>query len=304
MGGNKTRQLEFVMADVQQKGYDAVISTAGSQSNWCCQLAAAARRLGMEAAFVLYSGLHPERQGNLLLHSIMGSEIRILEGQTKIVNKRVVRTGNYASNASTVMDELAREFRKRGRNPVILNPSDIQGQCMRLQICGWVEAAEEICQQLEAQKINSQYIVCCEGSGATQAGLILGIKLLSHSLEVIGISVSRPKVESVERIIIAANQVAEFLGLGVSVTPDEVTVFDDYIGESIGVMTEECLEAIKLTAQTEGIFIDPVYTGKGMAGLIDLIRRGRFNSNDTVIFIHSGGVPALFAYAHDKEFAK
>lgn len=302
MGGNKARQLEFIMAEIQQKGYDTVISTAGSQSNWCCQLAAAARRLKMEAAFVLFSGVHPEMQGNLLLHNILGSEIRILDGQLKMVDNRVVRTGNYGTDASRVINEMLGEFRKKGRNPIMIDHTNINDPFIHLGVSGWVEAADEIQQQLHAQKIEAQYLVCAQGSGVTHAGLVLGLKLLKLPLNVIGIAVSRPKDEGVNNVVVAASETAKSHGLDVSVTPKEVIVYDDYIGEGYGVMTEGCRKAIKLLAQTEGIFVDPVYTGKAMAGLIDLIHKGRFTSRETVIFVHTGGIPGLFPY--DEELTK
>ena len=129
--------------------------------------------------------------------------------------------------------------------------------------------------------------------------MILGFRLLKAPIKVIGISISRTKDECIEKVVTGTNEAAEFLGVDVSITPNDVTVYDDYLGEGYGKATKEGIEAIKLVARTEGIFLDPVYTGKAMAGLIDLIRKGRFTSKDTVLFIHTGGLSALFAY--DKE---
>jgi len=296
LGGNKVRKLEFIMADVKQKGYDAVISTAGSQSNWCLQVAAAARKLGMEAAFVHFSGVHPEVQGNLLLHHILGVENRILEGTVKQEGTRIALTGSYAAEKDKVMGQLVKKFREKGRKAIILNAVDISDPCNLQGASAYVDAVDELEKQLEAQKVDANYLVFAQGSGTMHAGLILGVKALKSSMKTVGIAVSRPAAEGINNAVINANATAKFLGLDVSITPDEVTVYDDYIGAGYGAMTEQCLEAIKLVAQTEGIFLDPVYTGKAMAGLIDLIKKGRFKSRDTIVFIHTGGIPALFAY--------
>lgn len=299
MGGSKARKLEFVFARVQREGYNAVITTSGSQSNWCCQVAAVARRLKMEVGVVLFSGVHPETQGNLLLQNLMDTKVKILEGQLRIVDGRSVRTGSYGDSVVSEMNRMADDFRKRGHNPVIVNAMDVSEPYVKLVVCGWVEGLAEIWQQLQDKKINAQYLIYAQGGGGTAAGLTLGIKLLKLPLKVIGIAVSRSAGEGRYNVATAVNMTAEFLGKDVSIAPDEVTVYDDYIGEGYGVMTEGCREAIRLVARTEGIFLDPVYTGKAMAGLIDLIRKGRFTSKDTIVFVHTGGLPALFAY--DKE---
>lgn len=302
LGGNKCRKLEFMMADIEEKGYDAVISTAGSQSNWCLQVAAAARKLGMEAAFVHFSGVHPEVQGNLLLHNILGVQNKILEGRIKWEGPRMVLTGNYATEKDRVMGQLVEKFREKGRKAIILNAGvDINDPYNLQGASAYVDAVEELEKQLEAQNVGANYLVFAQGLGTTHAGLILGVKVLKLSIKPVGIAVSRPTAEGIDNVVINANATAKFLGLDVSITPDEVTVYDDYFGAGYGEMTEQCLEAIKLVAQTEGIFLDPVYTGKAMAGLIDLIKKGRFKSTDTIVFIHTGGIPALFAY--NKEIA-
>lgn len=295
-GGNKSRKLEFVMADVKEKGYDAVVSCAGSQSNWCLQVAAAAHKLGMEAAFVHFSGHHPETQGNLLLHNILGSKNVILEGQIKREGERIVMTGNYGAKKDETMAQLVEEFRRKGRKATILNVMDINDPCNLQGSAGYVNAVEELDMQLKAQKVGANYVLFAQGSGGTHGGLILGLKALKLPIKTIGIAVSRPKAEGINNVVSNANATAKFLGLDVSITPDEVTVYDDYIGTGYGAMTEGCLEAIRLVAQTEGFFLDPVYTGKAMAGLIDLIRKGKFTSKDTIVFIHTGGIPAIFAY--------
>jgi len=289
-GGNKVRHLEFVLADIKHSGADTVVSTFGTQSNYCLQLAAAARKLNMNAGFVLFEGQHPEMQGNLLLQKILNSRVKILKGG--------LFTGEYAANVDKEMDKMAQEYIKMGHKPAIIkdgrNPN-----YDNLSVIGWVDGAEELLHQLQVKKINARYLVVSVGTATTSAGLILGLKLLKSPLKFIGITVSRSKEEGIGRIVKKANAAANFMSWDVNITPEDMAIYDEYIGERYGIATKECLEAIKLVAQTEGFFLDPVYTGKGMAGLIDLIRKGKFTSEDTVVFLHTGGFPAIFAY--DKE---
>lgn len=289
-GGNKVRHLEFVLADVKRSGADTVISTLSTQSNYCLQLAAAAHKLNMNAGFVLYEGQHPEMQGNLLLQKILNSRVKILKGDRL--------TGEYAANVDKEMDKMAQGYIKTGHKPVIIRYSR-DPYYDNLAVIGWVDGAEELLHQLQVDRINAQYLVVSVGRGITSAGLILGLKLLNSPLKFVGISVGMSKEEIIGQVIQKANDAANFMNWDVNITPEDVTIYDEYLGEKYGVPTKECLEAIKLVAQTEGLFLDPVYTGKGMAGLIDLIKRERFTSEDTVVFLHTGGFPAIFAY--DKE---
>ena len=283
LGGNKCRKLEYVLADAQQKGIDTLITSGSSQSNHALQTAAAARRLGMEPYLVLVKGVHVETQGNLLLQNILNSAVNIVE---------VADPGEVFSAMPEKMNELADELRSKGRNPLVI-PA---GAEIPLGTAGWVNAAEEIGRQLKEQKIDAQYVVLAHSGGGTQAGLVLGFKQLNLPLTVVGISVIYKKDQAVDEVVTLVNDTAKLLALDAAVTRDEVMVFDDYIGQGYGIPSRECIDAIRLVAQTEGIFLDPVYSGKGMAGLIDLIRKGQFTSQDTVIFIHTGGAPAVFAY--------
>ncbi len=286
-GGNKGRHLEFVLADVQRSGADTVISTLSSQSNYCLQLAAAACKLNMNAGFVLYEGEHPEVQGNLLLQKILNSKIKILKGDRL--------TGEYAANVDKEMDKMAQEYIRMGHKPVCIKYGN-DSYYDNLAVIGWVDGAEELLQQLQVDKINARYLVVSVGTANTSAGLILGLKLLKSPLKFVGISIGRSKEELIGRIIQKANAVANLMSWDVKITPEDMTLYDEYMGGKYGVPTKERLEAIKLVAQTEGFFLDPVYTGKGMAGLIDLIRKGTFTPDDTVVFLHTGGLPAIFAY--------
>jgi len=287
MGGNKCRMLEFVLAEARRQGADAVISTASSQSNFCLQLAAAARRLGMKPSFVLVRGVHVETQGNLLLQNILDSDIRILE--TSDIG------AIWGGAVAKEMAKLADDLRSRGYKPFIVSPSlpDISPV---LATAGWTLAADELITQLKDREIEAQYVVVANGGGNTQGGLVLGSKCLKASHRVMGIAVLLDKKTLVKELIAYTDAVADFLGLGVKVQPDDFEIIDSYLGEGYARPTREAIEAIRLVAQTEGIFLDPVYTGKAMAGLIDLVQQGRFKRSDTVVFIHTGGIPALFAY--------
>ena len=289
LGGNKCRKLEFVMADAKLKGIDTVITTGSSQSNFALQMATAARKLDMEAYLVLFKGVHPETQGNLLLHDILDSKVRIIELDLSEL---------LGGTIMVKMNALADELSQQGRHPLVI-PA---GAHTPIGTTGWVNAADEIWQQLQAQNIDARYLVVTNGSSGTQAGLEVGVKYLKLPLKVIGISVFNKAANAINEVVNMANETAKFLNLDLAFTPDEITVYDDYIGEGYGIITDGCIQAIRLVAQTEGIFLDPVYTGKAMAGFIDLIHKGKFTAKDTVVFIHSGGIPALFAY--DKEIAK
>ena len=289
LGGNKCRKLEFMLGDALQKGIDTVIGTGGAQSNFALQLAAAARKLKMDVYLVLVKD-HSEKQGNLLLYDILDAKVILVD------------PGEIASASGDLMlakmNALADDLRKQGKKPLVLPV----GGHIPLGTAGWVNAVDELWQQLKSRKINAQYLVITTGSFGTQAGLELGVKYLKLPTKVVGISVSQKSLPAAKAVADMVNQTARLLDMKVTLTPEEVTVYDDYIGEGYGKMTEECRQAIKLVARTEGIFLDPVYTGKTMAGLIDLVRKGKFTSKDTVVFFHTGGVAALFAYA--KELAQ
>ncbi|MCD5412721.1 MAG: D-cysteine desulfhydrase family protein, partial [Dehalococcoidia bacterium] len=268
LGGNKCRKLEYVLADALKNGVDTLITSGSSQSNHALQTAAAARKLGMEAYLVLVKGMHVETQGNLLLQNILNSTVNIVE---------VADPSEMFTTMPRKMNELADELRSKGRTPLVI-PA---GAEFPLGTVGWVDAAEEIGRQLKDQEIDAQYVVLAHSGGGTQAGLVLGFKQLKLPLNVVGISTMYQKSAAVNEVVTLANDTARLLGFDVTITPDEVTLYDDYIGEGYGIPTEGCIEAIRLVAQTEAIFLDPVYSAKAMAGFVDLIRKGEFTSRDT-----------------------
>jgi len=287
MGGNKARKLEFILAEAQNHGATTIISTASAQSNFCLQMAAAGRKLGMKSRFVLFRGVHNETQGNLLLQNVLGSEIEILETS----DMRQVQ-GDFISDK---LDEIAELLAAQGEIPYVVK-HNLPETAAILGVVGWALAAEELRRQFDQLGIDPEYILLANGGGGTQAGLELGRRLLNAKWRIIGIPVLNKNEISARLTADQVNAVADFLGISIHIEAEELELHDEYLGDGYGIPTSEGLEAIRRVARTEAIFLDPVYTSKGMAGLIDLAHKGRFQKSETVVFIHTGGVPALFAY--------
>lgn len=290
MGGNKARKLEFILGDAQKHGATTLISTASAQSNFCLATAAAGRRLGMKSSFVLFKGVHNETQGNLLLQNLLGANIDILD-----TDDMSLVTGNFISDK---LQAVAEQAKANGETPYVIK-HNLPEMTVKLGVVGWMTVAEELDQQFEQMGLKVDYVVLANGGGGTQAGLELGSRYLKSQWKVVGIPVLNRKEAAVRLTSEQANAASEFLGLGIKVTPEEIEIHDEYIGEGYGIPTAEGLSAIRQVAQTEGIFLDPVYTSKGMAGLLGLTKQGRFSRSDTVVFVHTGGTPALFAYSNE-----
>lgn len=292
LGGNKCRRLEFLIGDALQKGFDSfLISGIGNMST---QLAAACAKLGIKARHIVQGDFSPkEKQGNYVLHKILNSDIRVNSDiMVMEVSGPVETLDDVKANINFVLDSEVLKLRDEGYNPFAIR----DWQSPIVENVGWVNAVDEIWQQLKAQDIEAQYLVVTSSEGATLAGLIVGAKYLRAPFKVIGISNLYKKAKAISEVVRISNETAEFLALGINIMLDEVTIYDEYVGDGYGNITKECIEAIKLVTQTEGFFLDPEYTGKAMAGLIDLIRKGLFTSEDTVVFIHTGGIPSLFVY--------
>jgi D-cysteine desulfhydrase family pyridoxal phosphate-dependent enzyme len=277
-GGNKARKLEFVFGDAVEKGADVVVAAGVVQSNCVSMVASAARKLGMKPVLVLQGKEPEEVDGNLLLDKLLSAEIRYADTLSWDV------TGKLAS--------VADEFREKGYTPYIIPV----GATTPLSLLGYAVAMEELVNQFDEIGESLDYVVCACGTGGTQAGLILGKKLLDVGVEVLGVTVFADKVAASDHIAELVNGAAELLEVDLAVSAGEVAVFDEYIKEGYGVLNEPVTEALKLTAETEGIFLDPVYTGKAMAALIDLIKKDCFKEEDNVAFLHTGGLPSLFPH--------
>jgi D-cysteine desulfhydrase family pyridoxal phosphate-dependent enzyme len=294
LGGNKARKLEFIMADVVTQGADTVVTWAGVQSNWCRQVAAATARMGIRAVLVLLKkpGAKVTEDGNLLLDRFLGADIRIVEapGEKGFLELEHVRA---------VLDPVVEEELEAGRK-VYLAPvggSLMEGSMHRpLGSLGYVEAFRELLEQTRALGFAPGAVVLASGSAGTQAGLLAGAKLLCPETRIVGISVAGagPVISRYVRSITEA--LLEDLGEAPSVSHDEVVVLDDYLGEGYGVLNQSITDAIGLLARKEGILLDPVYTGKAMAGFLDLAGKGYFPEGKPVVFLHTGGTPALFPY--------
>lgn len=292
-GGNKSRKLEFIVRDMLEKKADVVITWASLQSNWCMQTAAAARTFGIKPVLVLFkpAGLPAEPDGNLLLDVILGADIRILEAE----KGRVIKS----AEAMDVLHEAANEVRGSGHKPYLVpvGGSLVRGDMDKpLGAISYVASFAEMLEQIRAGGVEPDYIVHATGSGGTQAGLVVGARALTPSCRVIGISVSDPKGPFSEDILEIARATDEALGLGLEILPDDIVVFDEYLGEGYGIVDKAVAEVIRLVFQTEGIVLDPIYTAKAMIGLIDLAKTGFFKPTDRIVFIHTGGTPALFPH--------
>jgi len=282
-GGNKTRQLDFIMAEAQQKGADAIITGAATQSNLCRQTVAACRRLGMKPYLILLHGVKgPLMQGNLLLDHLLGAEVTIIEGED-------------FGTLTPLFQQKAEELRRQGHKPYIFNPFNATTS---LAAVAYVDAFMELTDQLEQRELRVDYLYL-SAFNITPAGLALAAKFLGSEVKIVGITPARLPEDRPTDIARIANSTARLLGLEASLKPEEIVNYDVYVGEKYGVPTPKGVEAIKLVAEAEGILLDPVYTGKAMAGLIDHIRRGLVRKGETVVFLHTGGTPALFAYISD-----
>jgi D-cysteine desulfhydrase family pyridoxal phosphate-dependent enzyme len=276
-GGNKARKLEFLLGEAQNLGADTIITTGAIQSNHVRMTAAAANKFGFRTVLVLRGKKPPTYKANLLLDHLLKAKVHFIDTEDlEEINQR--------------MEEIASELSKRGHNTYII-PS---GGSTPVGVVGYALAMKELLAQAFDMGIEFDHIVLACGGGGTQAGVVLGAKALNMNVGVTGISVSRKATFLRERIAKLAEGAARQLGLSITFSPSEIEVYEEYIGKGYAIPTLECIEAIKLVAKLEGIFLDPVYTGKAMAGLIDLIKKGHFRSNENVIFLHTGGTPAIF----------
>jgi len=280
-GGNKTRKLEYLMGDALNRKADYIVTGAGFQSNWCTQSACAARKLGMKIALIKKGpkdGYDSEDyDGNHLLHFLCGSDIQ------------VVRPENFEKTAQETMEKLS----KAGHRPYLI---PLAGS-IPPGVAGYVNAMLELLQQAVDMGVEIDYLVHTTGSGGTQAGLIIGAKALSTGIKIIGVANgSWQKEEQSKNISRVLGEALSFLELDLKITGEDIVIYDQYAGGGYGFMTQPKAEAIKILAESEGLFLDPVYTCVAMACLIDLCRKGFFRPDDVVVFLHTGGQAALFPY--------
>lgn len=276
-GGNKTRKLEYLVAEALRQGCDTLLTIGAPQSNHARQTAAAAAKAGLKRALVLRGSAPRERTGNILIDDLIGAE--------------VFWAGARADTAA--LTEVADELRARGQRPYVIP----LGGSNPIGAAGYVAAMLELAQQTRALNVDFDAIVFATSSGGTQSGLVVGARLASYTGRILGISVDHPADHLVDVLIDLARATAEHIDRPMLFERDDFEVNDHYLGGGYAVMGEPEREAIALCAQTEGLLVDPVYTGRALAGLIDLVRRGEFRRDQQVLFWHTGGTPALFAYA-------
>jgi D-cysteine desulfhydrase family pyridoxal phosphate-dependent enzyme len=283
LGGNKNRKLEFLLAEAQAHGARTIITAGAVQSNHCRQTAAAAARFGFDCILVL-SGKPPDSpSGNLLLDQLLGAEI--------------VNT-SLAERDQTLTATFDRAW-ESGRRPYLVP----YGGSNATGACAYAEAMQELlvqCQTATPPGCPPNWIVFPSSSGGTQAGMLVGSRLFGFSGQILGISVDEPENVLQAKVAELATATAELLGEAIIFKPEEVQVNANYLGGGYGVMGDAEREAIAIFARTEGLILDPVYTGRAAAGLIDLIRNGFFSKDDHVLFWHTGGTPALFAEQYQK----
>jgi L-cysteate sulfo-lyase len=281
-GGNKTRKLEYLMADAQAKGADTVITQGATQSNHARQTIAAACRLGMQSHIILedrtgYTRAEYKKSGNVFLDALMGASISEVPADTDM---------------NAAMATLAEKLRAQGRKPYVI-PG---GGSNAIGALGYVTCALELAGQANDMGLAIDSLVHATGSAGTQAGLVVGMEGARTQIPVLGIGVRAPRPAQEQRVFDLACQTAELLGVPGSVKREDVVANCDYVGPGYGLPTPGMVEAVTMLARHEGLLLDPVYSGKGMAGLIDLVRKGHFKQGQNVVFLHTGGAVALYGY--------
>ena len=284
-GGNKTRKLEFLMADALAQGADTILTCGAVQSNHCRLTLSAAVKEGLKCQLVLEERVpgtyREDASGNIFLMRLLGAEAI-----------HVISDGRRPAD---VMEQVAEELRRQGRKPYIIpgGGSDAIGGL------GYVACAQETLHQTYHMGLALDHVFCACGSTGTYAGLLVGFHGANAHIPVTGVSVSRKEAELAPMVAQLAGKLAEELGISAPLPDGEIRILDGYVGPGYSLPAPSTVETVRLLARTESILLDPVYTGKTMDGLIDQIRQGRFRKGEKVLFVHTGGWPALFAYMEE-----
>jgi D-cysteine desulfhydrase family pyridoxal phosphate-dependent enzyme len=271
-GGNKTRKLEFLLAEALEQGAKTLITGGALQSNHCRQTAAAAARFGLDCILVLNGQIPDQPSANLLLDQMFGAEL--------------VTIADRALRDQTLQETYDKAL-ATGRKPYLVT----YGGSSPTGALGYAYAMKEFMEQ----SVHADWIVFGTSSGGTHAGLVLGQRVFGYQGKVLGISIDEPEEWLKTRVSALASDASEKMGERINFTRDEVLASEEYCKAGYGVLTDAEREAVKLFANYEGLLLDPVYTGRAAAGMIDLIRKGFFNKGETILFWHTGGQPALFA---------
>ncbi len=282
LGGNKTRKLEFIVGDALQQGADTLVTLGAVQSNHCRQTAAAAAKAGLRCELIL-NGKRPDvANGNLLLNELLGANVHWID----------------RSQRAAKLSELDAQLRIQGRKPYLIPVGGSNG----VGATGYVVAMLELAEQLQTSGRRMDHILFGTSSGGTQAGILLGARIAGFTGKLHGLSIDKNDPEHFEyetEVAQITNDCAAYIGSDIRLTRDDVNVVYGYKGEGYGVIGDLERDAIRLLARSEGIMLDPVYAGRAFGVLLDLIRKGTFHRGETVLFWHTGGAPALFAYAKE-----
>ncbi|MER5648415.1 1-aminocyclopropane-1-carboxylate deaminase [Streptosporangium sp. NPDC002524] len=289
-GGNKTRKLEYIVPDALAQGADTLVSIGGHQSNHTRQVAAVAASLGLQAVLVQENWVDwpdpvNDRVGNIMLSRIMGAEVRL-------------DPAGFGIGFKDSWNRAIEDVKARGGTPY---PIPAGASDHRLGGLGFANWAYEVAEQERELGVFFDTVVVCAVTGSTQAGMIAGFAALEEAggrpRRVIGIDASAKLGETREQVARIARATAELIGVGRPLRDDEITILDGWAGDLYGIPVRSTLDAIRLTGELEGVIIDPVYEGKSMAGLIDLVTGGEIPRDATVLYAHLGGQPALNAYS-------
>ena len=287
-GGNKTRKLEFLVADAIEKKADVIITQGAVQSNHARQTAAAACKVGMECELIFEKRVEDaddayKLSGNVLLDRIYGANISEVD---------------KGSDMNAAMEALAEELRGKGKTPYIVpgGGSNVIGAL------GYIDCALEFMSQANRDGLVIDHVVHATGSAGTQAGLIVGLKATSSNIPLLGIGVNAPKDAQEEKVWKLAVETADYVGAPGCVQREDIVANCDYVGDGYGVPTESMNDAVMLLARLEGLLFDPVYSGKGLAGMIDLVTTGYFAGAKSIVLIHTGGSAGLFGYSAQLKF--
>ena len=281
-GGNKTRKLEFLIGQALQQGADTIITQGAVQSNHARQTAAAAAKFGLNCKILLERrvpnvALNYEQTGNVLLDRMFGAELEWWPA---------------GEDMNAIGRDVTEKVRQEGGVPYFI-PG---GGSNKVGALGYVNCAIELLQQADEQGLRIDTVVTSTGSAGTQAGLVVGLEDGNSGIKVYGVSARLPRDKQEELVYNLAVETATYVGMKGEISRESVVANSDYVGPGYGQPTPEMVEAVNLLARTEGILLDPVYSGKAMAGLIGEIRKGTFSKDDNIVFVHTGGTVALFAY--------
>ncbi|MCP3900909.1 MAG: D-cysteine desulfhydrase family protein [Desulfobacteraceae bacterium] len=280
-GGNKTRKLEFLVADALKQNCDTLITAGAAQSNHCRQTAAAAAACGLDCHLALGGKAPDTLDGNLLLDNILGAKIHW--------------TGSLRKGET--IPDIAAKLSDQGKKPYVIP----YGGSNAVGAAGFIEAIKELKIQLDETNTQISHIVFASSSGGTHAGMMIGNSMFAQNkIKLIGIGIDKEEAGDgpfEEHVVKLANSTCEKLNINVKYTSNDIIIRNDYLGDGYGIVGDLERRAIRLLAETEGILVDPVYTGRTMGGLIDMIEKNEFSTSDTVLFWHTGGSPAIFPYS-------